>query len=323
VNRRQFFGAAAGAAALWAGGCRRRTAASRITVDWAYYSPLSMVLRKKGWLEEELGRAGVAVDWVLSLGSNKALEFLSSRGADVGSVASAAALLGRANGNLIKAVYVSGKPEWTALVVGRSSPLTRAEDLRGRRIAATKGTDAHLVLLRILHDAGLTKSDVELVHLQHPDGRAALERGDVDAWAGLDPHMAASELERGSRLLVRRPQYNSYSVLGVREDFLRERPDVVRRVVASYERARRWALQNGDELIALTVEQAGISRAVAERVLRERYRFDSGVPGAEHVRALDGVAGILESEGLVRHGADVRGSIASLFDPSAAQAVAS
>jgi sulfonate transport system substrate-binding protein len=323
VNRRQFLGVAAGATALWAGGCRQRIATSRLTVDWAYYSPLSMVLRKKGWLDEELARAGIGVDWVLSLGSNKALEFLSSRGADVGSVASAAALLGRANGNLIKAVYVSGKPEWTALVVARSSPLTRAEELRGKRIAATKGTDAHLVLLRILHDAGLTKSDVELVHLQHPDGRAALERGDVDAWAGLDPHMAASELERGSRLLVRRPQYNSYGVVAVREDFLRERPEVVQRLVASYERARRWALQNVDELIALATEQAGISRPVAERVLRERYRFDTGVPGAEHARALDGIAGLLESEGLVRKGADVQGSIASLFDPSLARAVAS
>jgi ABC-type nitrate/sulfonate/bicarbonate transport system substrate-binding protein len=35
-----------------------------------------------------------------------------------------------------------------------------------------------------------TKRDVQLVHLQHPDGKTALERGQVDAWAGLDPLMA-------------------------------------------------------------------------------------------------------------------------------------
>jgi sulfonate transport system substrate-binding protein len=319
LNRRQFLGvSAAAASALWTGGCRRAPAA-RITVDWAYYSPLSMVLRKHGWLDEALAPLRLGVDWVLSLGSNKALELLASRGADVGSAASAAALLSRANGNPIKAVYVSGRPEWTALVVAAGSPLTRPEELKGKRIAATKGTDPYLVLLRILHDAGLTKSDVELVHLQHPDGRAALERGDVDAWAGLDPHMAASELERHSHLLVRRPHYNSHSVLVVREDFARERADVVRALVQGYERARRWALGHPQELIALTAEQAKIARPVAERVLRERYRFDDGVPRAEHARALDGVAGLLQSEGLVQRNGDVRASLASLFDASAAQ----
>jgi ABC-type nitrate/sulfonate/bicarbonate transport system substrate-binding protein len=46
---------------------------------------------------------------------------------------------------------------------------------------------------------GLSEKDIELVPLQHPDGQAALERGDVDAWSGLDPLMATSE-ERGSNL---------------------------------------------------------------------------------------------------------------------------
>jgi hypothetical protein len=40
-----------------------------------------------------------------------------------------------------------------------------------------------------LHTVGLKKSDIEHVHLQHPEGRVALERHQVDAWAGLGPHM--------------------------------------------------------------------------------------------------------------------------------------
>jgi hypothetical protein len=43
------------------------------------------------------------------------------------------------------------------------------------------------------------------------------------------------------------------------------------------------------------------------------------VPRAEHARALDGVAGLLQSEGLVQRNGDVRASLASLFDASAAQ----
>jgi hypothetical protein len=45
-----------------------------VTIDYAYYNPVSLLLKKKGWLETELGKDSVGVRWVLSLGSNKALE---------------------------------------------------------------------------------------------------------------------------------------------------------------------------------------------------------------------------------------------------------
>jgi sulfonate transport system substrate-binding protein len=37
----------------------------------------------------------------------------------------------------------------------------------------------------------------------------------VAAWAGLDPHLAASELEAGSRLIYRNVNFNTYGFLNV------------------------------------------------------------------------------------------------------------
>ncbi|MEI9982457.1 MAG: ABC transporter substrate-binding protein [Aliidongia sp.] len=116
-----------------------------------------------------------------------ALEFLNARSLDFGSTAGAAALLGRANGNPIKTVYVYSKPEWTALVTRADTPINSVADLKDKRIAVTRGTDPHIFLLRALAGAGLTEHDVKIVPLQHADGRLALDRGDVDAWSGLDP----------------------------------------------------------------------------------------------------------------------------------------
>ncbi|MFX7764190.1 aliphatic sulfonates ABC transporter substrate-binding protein, partial [Acinetobacter baumannii] len=82
---------------------------------------------------------------------------------------------------------------------------------------------------------GLKKSDVEIVHLQHADGRAALEQGRVAAWAGLDPHLAASELEAGSRLIYRNVNFNTYGFLNVSDTFATRHPDQVKRVLAAYE----------------------------------------------------------------------------------------
>ncbi|HEX4201196.1 MAG TPA: hypothetical protein VHY59_06735, partial [Chthoniobacterales bacterium] len=84
-----------------------------VRIDWAYYNPISLVLKDKKWLEDDLASSGIKVEWVQSLGSNKALEFLRGKSVDFGSTAGAAAFIGRANGNPIKAIYVYSAPEWT------------------------------------------------------------------------------------------------------------------------------------------------------------------------------------------------------------------
>src|SRR4051812_11266329 len=176
------------------GSTARGTAAQEqpvtVRLDYAYYNPSSLALRRQGWLEEALQEQGIGVEWVLSAGSNKANEYLRSEAIDFGSTAGAAALLAKANGSPIQTVYVFSKPEWTALVVSKDSTITSLDQLKGKKIAATKGTDPYFFLLRSLNSVGLSASDVEIVNLQHADGKAALERGDVDAWAGLDPFMA-------------------------------------------------------------------------------------------------------------------------------------
>jgi sulfonate transport system substrate-binding protein len=168
-----------------ASGLRTAAAETKARLD----NPVSLVLKDKGWLQQDLAAKGVSVEWVLSQGSNKALEFLNARSIDFGSTAGAAALLGRANGNPIKAVYIYSRPEWTALVTTEKSPITKVTDLKGKKIAVTRGTDPHIFLLRALALNGLTERDVKIVPLRHPEGRLALSRGDVDGWSGLDPFM--------------------------------------------------------------------------------------------------------------------------------------
>jgi sulfonate transport system substrate-binding protein len=160
--------------AIGRGGAEDRV--ETIKLDWAYYNPLSLVLREKGLLEEEFKKDGIKIEWAQSLGSNKALELLRSKSVDFGSTAGAAALLGRANGNPIKAIYVYSDPEWTALVTRPDSGIRRIQDLKGKRVAVTQGTDPHIFLLRALNSVGLTEKDIELVPLQHPDGKTALGR---------------------------------------------------------------------------------------------------------------------------------------------------
>ena len=49
-----------------------------IRIDWATYNPVSMVLKEQRLLEKEFAKDGIAIRWVQTLGSNKALEFLNA-----------------------------------------------------------------------------------------------------------------------------------------------------------------------------------------------------------------------------------------------------
>ncbi|MCA1325276.1 aliphatic sulfonate ABC transporter substrate-binding protein [Herbaspirillum sp. alder98] len=291
-----------------------------IRLDYAYYSPPSLVLRKFGWLEEDLKAQGTEVKWVLSQGSNRALEYLNSDSIDFGSTAGLAALLARANGNPIKAVYVYSRPEWTALAVARDSQIKSVRELKGKKVAATKGTDPYLFLLRALHENGLSKNDVEIVHLQHADGRAALEQRRVDAWAGLDPHLAASELEAGSRLIYRNVNFNTYGFLNVSDTFAVRHPDQVKRVIAAYERARAWIIAHPEDTVALLSEESKLSPQVA-RLQLKRNDFSHPQIGREHVEALRAAAPILLEEDLVKSGTDLPRTIGALIDPAFGQGV--
>jgi sulfonate transport system substrate-binding protein len=293
-----------------------------IRLDYAYYNPVSLVLKDKGWLEQVLAKDKIKVEWVLSQGSNKALEFLNSRSIDFGSTAGAAALIGKANGNPIKSIYVYSKPEWVALVARADSPIKSVPDLKGKKVAATKGTDAYIFLLRSLDKFGMSEKDIELVQLQHGDGRIALEKGDVDAWAGLDPHMAKSELENGSYLFFREPKFNSYGVLNVQDAFAKQYPADVERVLAAYEKARQWSLQSPNELKQVLVKASNLTDAVAAKQL-ERTDLSNSHIGAAQVEVIRAAGDVLKKSGVIQNDVNVDQTVAELINSQFIEKVAS
>ena len=311
--------AASGAALATLPAIARAAPLEELRLDYAHYSPTSLVLRHFGWLEEEFKGDGTRIKWVFSAGSNRALEYLNANSIDIGSSAGLAALLAKANGNPIRTPYLFSRPEWTALVVPKHSPIRSLADLKGKKVAATKGTDPYLFLLRALHTVGLKRSDIEHVSLQHAEGRAALEQGRVDAWAGLDPLMAAAELEGGARLLYRNVGFNTYGFLNVREDFLASRANETARVLKAYERARAWTRANPSEAARILSAEAKVPLPVALLQVKLRSDFSNAQPGPEHLRALQLAAPILRDEALVRPGTDLGKAIAGLVDTSFAR----
>ncbi|AZS43836.1 aliphatic sulfonate ABC transporter substrate-binding protein [Microbacterium oleivorans] len=294
-----------------------------LSIDFATYNPLSLVVKDQGLIEKALGDE-VDVEWTQSAGSNKANELLRAGALDVGSTAGSAALLARANGSPIKVVDVFSQPEWSAIVVGPDSDITSVADLKGKKVAATSGTDPYFFLLQALETAGLSVKDVDVQNLQHADGRSALDGGSVDAWAGLDPIMAAAEVESGDKLIYRNVDFNSYGFLNATEEFLTDHKDVAQVVVDAYEQARTWALANPEKTADLLATVAGIDPKVATTVITERSNLDvSGIPGDAQLAVLKKIAPVLVDSDAVTGGQDaVDKALDTIIEPTFAEKAA-
>ncbi|WP_169078247.1 aliphatic sulfonate ABC transporter substrate-binding protein [Microcella alkalica] len=251
---------------------------TELTLDFATYNPLSLIIKDQGWLEAELGD-DVTVTWVQSAGSNKANEALRAGAIDVGSTAGSAALLARSNGSPIQAIDIYTQPNWAAILVPTGSDIDEVADLAGRTVAATKGTDPYFFLLQALEEAGLSLSDITLQNLQHADGKTALETGAVDAWSGLDPLLSTSVANGAAEIIYDNVDFNSYGFLNATEDFITNHPDLAQLVVNAYEKARAWALENPEETAAILAEVAGIDIEVAEATIERTVIDIDNVPG--------------------------------------------
>jgi len=289
-------------------------APKEIRIDWATYNPVSMLLKDKGFLEKEFAKDGIGIRWVQTLGSNKALEFLNASSIEFGSSAGAAALVAKINGNPIKSIYVYSRPEWTALVTRKDTAINKIQDLKGKRVAVTRGTDPHIFLVRALQSVGLTEKDISPVLLQHPDGKTALIRGDVDAWAGLDPMMAQAEIEDGARLFYRNPSANTWGILNVREAFLNDHPDLVRRVLAVYEEARKYSLAHPDELKQTFINVTKLPGPVVDKQLTERTELTHNRMGAPQRESILAAGLALQQAGVIPANVNVAATVDALID---------
>jgi sulfonate transport system substrate-binding protein len=199
-------------------------------------------------------------------------------------------------------------------VTRKDTKIFKIADLKGKRVAVTRGTDPHIFLVRALQSVGLSEKDIIPVLLQHPDGKTALIRGDVDAWAGLDPMMAQAEVQDGARLFYRNKAANTRGILSTREEFLRDHPDLVKRVIAVYEKARKYALAHYDEERKAFQAVTKLSDKIADIQLKERTDLHYNKIGAEQRDSILQAGFALQKAGVLPASVDVKKAVDDLID---------
>ena len=150
------------------------------------------------------------------------------------------------------------------------STITDVADLKGKKIAATKGTDPYFFLLQALEEAGLGLDDVTIAEppaRRRQDG-AGERRGRRVGRSR--PDHGRRRGRPGAKLIYRNIDFNSYGFLNATEDFIAERPTWRRPSSTPTRRLARGRMANPEETAQILADVAGIDLAVATKVITER-----------------------------------------------------
>jgi NitT/TauT family transport system substrate-binding protein len=157
------------------------------------------------------------------------------------------AMVLREQGVPIHIVYL-GHRDGSTVMVRKDSPARSLRDLRGKTFARpSKFSNQYLVITKLMEDEGMQPSDINFVDLPPPDMPAALAAGAIDAYFVGEPHAAKAEVSGTGRVLYYAkdiwPRFVS-CVLVVRDELIRDHPEIVRDLVRGIAESGEWAERN-------------------------------------------------------------------------------
>lgn len=246
-----------------------------IRIGYQKYGTL-IILKARGTLEKRLADRGIAVKWTEFPFGPPLLEAINVGSLDVGTTGEAPPIFAQAAGADI--VYIGNEPAAPgaeALVLAKDSPVRSVAELRGRKIAVAKGSNANYLLVKVLEQVGLKYSDVEVVYLAPADARAAFESGRVDAWSIWDPYFSAAQHQIGARVLADgRGAVSNHQFYLAARSFADKHPDIVHILLEEIDKIDQWGKKNPKDVAAFLAPQIGIELPVIET---STDRFGYGV----------------------------------------------
>jgi len=287
-----------------------------LRIGYQKSSVLITVLKTQGTLERDLTALGFDVRWSEFSSGLPLLKALNVGGIDLSAdVADTVPVFAQAAGaELTYFAQEAPSPKAQGILVAGHSPVQTLADLKGKRIAVTKGAGVHYLLIASLAKAGLSISDVEMLYLSPPDARAAFERGSVDAWVTWDPFLAAAQKQAGARLIADGEGIAAYQRYYLASSsFAAKRPDVLTLVFKHLREAGLWVKGNPKEAAVLLAPAWGLEPVIIEEA-NSRRSYDVRAVTPENLAEQQTVADVFASASIIPRKIDT--SRAPIWQPS-------
>lgn len=215
-----------------------------------------------------LDGAAYTVEWAEFPAAQNLLEALGSGAIDLGLAGDAPFQFAYQAGSPIKAIGAQTTQQRAegaiAVIVPGASPIRDAGGLKGKRIATTRGSVGHYLLLRAMLSAGLGAKDVTTVFLSPSDARAALQTGAVDGWSTWQPYVA-SALAEGDRIAIDgRGFTQGYGFDIAHESAIADKRPLLDDFLKREDKALQWASTHVDDFAKVLASEAGLPLPIAK-----------------------------------------------------------
>ena len=218
---------------------------------------------------------GIDLDYVSGAGGGDAIRNILTGQADLAFTDPGAFFTALDKGEKLRAIYDIYPQNVFNVVSLKSANITRPADLKGKKIGVyslSSGTRQNLLVL--LHQAGLSESDVTIV-VTGLLNFAPLLQGQVDATAATDTGLLVGKLKglgEVNVMEVRNSLNVSSDIFVVREQVYQQKGPLLKRFLKAYRDSAAWMIANPDEAATLAVKRAidGTDRTTNLEVIRLR-----------------------------------------------------
>ncbi|WP_132252232.1 aliphatic sulfonate ABC transporter substrate-binding protein [Methylobacterium segetis] len=290
---------------------------SALRIGYQKSSTLIALLRRNGDLEKALEPLKVTVSWHEFTSGLPIMEALNAGSIDVSAdVADTVPVFAQAaQARITYLAEETPSPTAQAILVPADSPLRSVADLKGRKVAVTKGAGSHYLLLAALGSESLPFKSIAPAYLTPADGRSALASGSVDAWVAWDPFLSAAQAQTGARILRDGTGLSLYKRYYLASDaYAGAHPDVLSVVFEKLRETGAWVKANPDaaaaELSKLWKIEPEIVRQANDR---RSYRVERVT--REGLAEQQKIADAFRAEGLLPRAVDT--SALGLWEPPA------
>ncbi|MEH3101708.1 aliphatic sulfonate ABC transporter substrate-binding protein [Sphingomonas adhaesiva] len=229
------------------------------------------VAQQRGEVAKRLAAQGIApVKWVEFPSGPPLIEAMRAGSVDLGAVGDTPVAYAQASGSDIVYVATHSFPSSITggLIVPKGSPIRAAADLKGKRLAFTKGSASELSAVVALKKAGLTLRDLTPVYLAPGDAMTAFANGSIDAWLTWDPYRALAQERFGAREVpIDRAGLAATNFTIARGALVRERPQVVVATLDALRDEAAWARAHLPEVEKLASAATRLPPAVQHAML--------------------------------------------------------
>ncbi|WP_138498234.1 aliphatic sulfonate ABC transporter substrate-binding protein [Nostoc sp. PA-18-2419] len=265
---------------------------------------------EKGVIEKRLAPQGIGVTWSQFVSGPPLLEALNVGSIDLGPTGETPPIFAQAAGTDL--IYVVNMPpgtgEGSAIIVLKDSPIRTLAELKGKKVAYSRGTAQTYFVVKALEDVGLKINDIQSVNLAIADGRAAFLNKTVDAFVEGDPNLIKLQQE-GSIRVLRNAQGISTpgSYYLASRNFAINNTELLKTILSEYYQIGQWANKNRRAAAEILAPKVKTDVDTMELTLTRR-KFDMKPITKEVISAQQKVADLLYQLKVIPKQVDVRGA---------------